>query len=1023
MSDFDVKERRFEEDIEAYLLADGGYKRGNPSAFDRKLALDKETFISFIKTSQPKNWERYVKIYGADSERQIVERFCREVKLNGILKILRKGFVDRGITFRAVYWKPETSINETSKKQYEDNILHCTRQLHYSLMNENSIDIVLFLNGIPVVTMELKCQFTGQNTANAINQYKFDRASKDAIFEFKNRVLVHFAVDLSNVYMTTKLEGAKTYFLPFNQGSNGAGKVGGKGNPINENGYDTSYLWENVLCKDRLLEILHKYIHLEVVKDKKTGEVKSERMIFPRYHQLDVVTKLLADVKEFGAGKNYLIQHSAGSGKSNSIAWLAHRLSGLHDYNDEKIFQSVIIVTDRKVLDSQLQDTVYQFDHVQGVVVKVDKNSKQLKDAIENGAGIIITTLQKFPVIYKEVESGSKRFAVIIDEAHSSQTGDAAKKLKRALVDTEKLLEEYAEFDNEDEAQREEKQDKLIDELAAHGQHKNLSFFAFTATPKDKTLNMFGWRDIEGKYHPFHIYSMRQAIDEGFILDVLQNYTTYKMYYKIIKTIPDDPQLDTAAGVKAIRKYETLHPHNISQKASIVLEHFRNVTRYKIGGKAKAMLVTPSRLHAVRYFHEFKNQIELKGYKDLDVLVAFSGEVTDDGNTYTEEKLNVGKDGEHVKENALPEVFHSDDFNMLIVAEKYQTGFDEPLLHTMFVDKKLSGVKAVQTLSRLNRTTRGKQDTFILDFVNTDEEIKEAFEPYFEETVLEKETDPNVIYDLKSTLDNFQVYQDLEIEKFAKIFFSNDEQANGDLGKLHGTIRPALDRYDALNDEKKDLFKSTLARFNRIYAFITLVCRLFDKEIHKFSVYAKFLYKELPSPGAEKVFVDDKVRLEYYRLEKEFEGSINLVGTEEGFMPITGEAGRAERKKDPLTAIIDKINKKYGTNFTEMDKVLLQIENDYAAEEKWRSYAQNNDLKTFMLLFTKDFLDMAAKRYDQNNNFFMKMFSEPEMMEEIKNTIGAALYARLKPKKKVYYMETEDNSLMAAENQEEFNKK
>ncbi len=1023
MSDFDVKERRFEEDIEAYLLKEGGYKKGNPSAFDRKLALDKETFISFIKTSQPKNWERYVKIYGADSERQIVERFCREVKLNGILKILRKGFVDRGITFRAVYWNPETSINETSKKQYEDNILHCTRQLHYSLMNENSIDIVLFLNGIPVVTMELKCQFTGQNTANAINQYKFDRASKDAIFEFKNRVLVHFAVDLSNVYMTTKLEGAKTYFLPFNQGNKGAGNVGGKGNPINENGYDTSYLWEKVLCKDRLFEILHKYIHLEVVKDKKTGEVKSERMIFPRYHQLDVVTKLLADVKEFGAGKNYLIQHSAGSGKSNSIAWLAHRLSGLHDYNDEKIFQSVIIVTDRKVLDSQLQETVYQFDHVQGVVVKVDKNSKQLKDAIENGAGIIITTLQKFPVIYKEVESGSKRFAVIIDEAHSSQTGDAAKKLKRALAYTEKLLEEYAEFDNEDEAQRDEKQDKLIDELVAHGQHENLSFFAFTATPKDKTLNMFGWKDAEGKYHPFHIYSMRQAIDEGFILDVLQNYTTYKMYYKIIKTIPDNPQLDTAAGVKAIRKYETLHPHNISQKASIVLEHFRNVTRYKIGGKAKAMLVTPSRLHAVRYFHEFKNQIELKGYKDLDVLVAFSGEVTDDGNTYTEEKLNVGKDGEHVKENALPEVFHSDDFGMLIVAEKYQTGFDEPLLHTMFVDKKLSGVKAVQTLSRLNRTTRGKQDTFILDFVNTDEEIKEAFEPYFEETVLEKETDPNVIYDLKSTLDNFQVYQDLEIEKFAKIFFSNDEQSDGDLGKLHGTIRPALDRYDALNDEKKDLFKSTLARFNRIYAFITQVCRLFDKEIHKFSVYAKFLYKELPSPGVEKVFVDDKVRLEYYRLEKEFEGSINLDGSEEGFQPITGEAGRGERKKDPLTAIIDKINKKYGTNFTEMDKVLLQIENDYATEEKWRSYAQSKDLKTFMLLFTKDFLDMAAKRYNQNNDFFMKMFSEPEMMEEIKNTIGAALYARLKPKKKVYYMETEDNSSMAAENREEYNKK
>ena len=439
MPDFDVKEKRFEQDIEEYLLTYGGYEKGNPFAFNREKALDTNTFLHFIHTSQPKQWERFEKIYGADSERQIIDRFCREVKMAGLLKVLRQGFTDRGIKFRAVFWKPETSINETSQTQYASNILHCTRQLHYSMQNENSIDIVLFLNGIPVVSMELKCQFTGQNTANAIQQYKFDRAGKDAIFEFKNRIFVHFAVDLNNVYMTTRLEGEKTYFLPFNQGSNGAGNVGGKGNPNNTDGYDTAYLWENVLCKDRLLEILHKYLHLQVEKDEKTGEIKSERMIFPRYHQLDVVTKLLDDVKKNGSGKNYLIQHSAGSGKSNSIAWLAHRLTGLHDSNNEKIFQSVIIVTDRRVLDSQLQNTVYQFDHVAGLVQKIDKNAQQLKEAIEAGTGIIITTLQKFPVIYKEVRSGNKRFAVIVDEAHSSQTGDAARKLKRALADTEKF--------------------------------------------------------------------------------------------------------------------------------------------------------------------------------------------------------------------------------------------------------------------------------------------------------------------------------------------------------------------------------------------------------------------------------------------------------------------------------------------------------------------------------------------------------------------------------------------------------
>lgn len=995
MPDFDYKEKRFEQDIEEYLTTKGGYIKGNPKAFDRSLALDVNTFVSFIKTSQPKAWERFEKIYGADSEKQIVDRFCREVKMVGLLKVFRQGFTDRGIKFRAVFWKPETTINPTAVAQYNANILHCTRQLHYSLHNENSIDIVLFINGIPVVSMELKCQFTGQNTDNAIKQYKFDRATKDTLFEFKNRVLVHFAVDLSNVYMTTRLEGANTFFLPFNQGSNGAGNVGGKGNPVNPDGYDTAYLWEQVLCKERLLEILHKYLHLQIEYDDK-GNVKSERMIFPRFHQLDVVTKLLADVKENGSGRNYLIQHSAGSGKSNSIAWLAHRLSGLHNHRDEKIFQSVIIVTDRRVLDSQLQNTVYQFDHVEGVVQKIDKNAKQLKEAIEAGTGIIITTLQKFPVIYKEVNTGSKRFAIIVDEAHSSQTGDAAKKLKRALADTEKALEEIAELEYEDESSRKDDEDKLLDELASQGIHDNLSFFAFTATPKDKTLQMFGRRDANGKYHPFHIYSMRQAIEEHFILDVLQNYMTYNMFYKIAKNIPDDPELDTVAGVKAIRNYETLHPHNISQKTAIMLEHFSNITRHKIGGKAKAMIVTPSRLHAVRYVLEFKKQIEEKGYNNLDVLVAFSGEVTDGGETYTEEKINKTRDGETVKENALPETFHTDDFGMLIVAEKYQTGFDEPLLHTMFVDKKLSGVKAVQTLSRLNRTCRGKQDTFVLDFVNSAEDIKKAFEPYYEETVLEKETDPNVIYDLKNTLDGYRVYQQIEINGFADVWYSDKGQEYADLGKLKSKIQPALDRFDALEAEKQDMFKSVLARFNRIYSFITQVCRLFDKEIHKFSIYAKFLSKMLPKGGSDKIYIDDKVLLEYYKLEKDFDGSIQLEPTEEGFTPITGEAGRREKKKDPLTVIIDKINEKYGTEFTEMDKVLLQIENDYAAQDKWKSYAKGNDFKTFMLLFEKDFPAMAAARYEQNEDFFVKMFSDPDMMKQVMESIGSVVYERLK---------------------------
>lgn len=427
-----------------------------------------------------------------------------------------------------------------------------------------------------------------------------------------------------------------------------------------------------------------------------------------------------------------------------------------------------------------------------------------------------------------------------------------------------------------------------------------------------------------------------------------------------------------------------------------MLEQFRNVTRHKINGKAKAMIVTPSRLHAVRYFLEFKRQIKDKGYNDLDVLVAFSGEVDDNGESFTEEKLNRTKSGETIKEKALPAAFHTDEYGMLIVAEKYQTGFDEPLLHTMFVDKKLSGVKAVQTLSRLNRTMRGKNDTFVLDFVNSADDIRKAFEPYYEETVLEEETDPNVIYDLKNTLDEFRVYQQLEIDRFAEIFYSPEKQVSGDLGKLQAPIKPALDRFEALEEEKQDLFKSTLARFNRIYGFITQVCRLFDKDIHKFSVYAKFLYTMLPKGGRDKVYIDDKVLLEYYRLEKDFEGGIELESTPEGFRPITGEAGRKEKKRDPLTVIIDKINEKYGTNFTEMDKVLLQMENDYASQDKWHSYAQNNDRKTFMLLFEKDFPNMAASRYEQNEGFFVKMFSDPDMMRQVMETVGTVLYERLR---------------------------
>ena len=995
MLDLNLTEKQFETDIEYSLLTYGGYKKGDPKAFDRAVALDIATLISFVKATQPKSWEKYETIYGTSCEKSFVERFCKEVRSLGLLCVLRHGFKDRGITFRVVYWKPETSINQTAQAQYERNVLHCTRQLHYSVSNENSIDIVLFLNGIPVVSMELKNQFTGQDTDNAIHQYKFDRASKDTIFEFKNRVLVHFAVDLYNVFMTTRLQGANTYFLPFNQGSNGSGNVGGKGNPQNPDGYQTAYLWEKVLAKDSLLEILHKYMHLqiEVKEDKNGNKTRKETMIFPRYHQLDVVTRLLADVKANGAGHNYLIQHSAGSGKSNSIAWLSHRLSGLHNDLDQKIFRSVIVVTDRKVLDSQLQDTIYQFDHVDGVVQKIDKNAAQLKDAIDNGAPIIITTLQKFPVIYKEVMGQKHNFAIIVDEAHSSQTGEAARKLKKALADTSVALEEYARLEGEMEANTPDQQDKILNELATQGQHDNLSFFAFTATPKDKTLQMFGTPTADGKYVPYHIYSMKQAIEEGFILDVLKNYVTYKNYYKIIKTIDDDPQIETSSGVKAITRYESLHPHNIAQKTAIMIEHFREVTKKQIGGKAKAMVVTSSRLHAVRYLNEFKRYIKAHRYEDLDVLVAFSGEVIDDGEPYTEEKMNG------IKESQLKATFHGDEYHMLIVAEKYQTGFDEPLLHTMFVDKKLSGVKAVQTLSRLNRTTRGKDSTFVLDFINSAEDIQKSFEPYYEATVLEQATDPNVLYDLKNTLDKYRIYTQTEIDAFADLYYSADEQDAKTMGKLSSILVPAHDRYLAANEEDSQIFRTTLARFNRIYGFISQVCRMFDRDLHKFSVYAKFLYKVLPKEKGPYITIDDKVLLEYYRLEKEFDGSISLSGNEGGLGGIKGEAGARPKKSNSLAEIIAAINEKYGTNFTEMDKVLEQIQQDFLADEKLVSFAQNNDEAMFGLKFEQEFENFAAKRYEENDAFFIKMFTDSGVMKSIVDMLKPIIYRKMRKKK------------------------
>ena len=793
--------------------------------------------------------------------------------------------------------------------------------------------------------------------------------------------------------MATKLNGSKTRFLPFNQGSNGAGNVGGKGNPNNEDGFMTSYLWEQVLNKDSFLDILHKFIQLEEKKDKKTGSIK-QTLIFPRYHQLDVVRKLLKDTKQFGSGKNYLIQHSAGSGKSNSISWLAYRLATLHDANSINIFDSVIVITDRKVLDQQLQDNIYQFEHTEGFIQKIDKNksSKDLLKAINDGKKIIITTLQKFPIIYKDIESENKRFAIIVDEAHSSQTGNDAKKLKEGLGD----LEEVIRIESELEESFVSDEDKMLNELAAHGTQKNLSFFAFTATPKDKTLQIFGNKQEDGKYVPFHVYSMQQAIEEGFILDVLQNYMTYNTFYKIIKKTNEDPEFDASKGIKELIRFETLHPTNITQKTAIIIEQFLNTTSRKIDGKAKAMVVTPSRLHAVRYVNEFKKYIKIKGLDYVKVLVAFSGDVYDPdlNETFTEEKINVDNKGNRIRESQLPKAFE-EDYNVLIVAEKYQTGFDQPLLHTMFVDKKLSGVKAVQTLSRLNRTCEGKTDTFILDFVNNAEDIRKSFQPYYQATVLSEGYDTNNVYDIYNRLKAYNIIDDKDIKGFSEVYYSSNE----DMSKLSGYLYKAKEKYIALDKNDKPEFKGILQAFLRNYNFVVQVSRMMDKDLQSAYTYSKYLNQFLPKEHTKKVDLKDMVELEFFKLEKKFEGNIELTREETEINPPKGDIGKGiEEQKSPLSEIINKINSKYQTNFTHIDKVFEQIENDYLDDERMKMFAQNNEEQAFKKVYEKEFENKAVKRYEQDKELFDIMFKDAEVMDNIKTALFKPIYEKLKSK-------------------------
>ncbi|MDE2742283.1 MAG: DEAD/DEAH box helicase family protein [Gemmatimonadota bacterium] len=984
-------------------LLDQGYEAIESVAFDRERAIFPTVVLDFIQKTQPDQWDRLEALHGNKTGERVLHDLCKWMDTYGSLATFRHGFKCYGRTLRVAFFKAAHGLNIDLETRYTANCLGLTRQLHFSPKSELSLDVALSVNGVPVATLELKNPFTGQTAEDAMRQYRKDRDPRERIFDFKKRTLVHFAVDTEVIYMTTRLAGAATHFLPFNQGHDE-----GAGNPPDPQGrtYRTAYLWDEVLQRDSLLDLLARFLHLQTDEwiTEEGKKRKKETSIFPRYHQLQAVRQLVREAATEGPGYNYLIEHSAGSGKSNTIAWLAHRLSSLHNVDDERVFDSVVVVTDRRVLDKQLQDTIYQFEHRQGVVQKIDEDSRQLAQALESGVPIVITTLQKFPFVSQQLlklaeernEQGSGRlqtrqYAVIVDEAHSSQSGETATDLKEVLGG-EGLHDQARQLAEEEGI---EDRDDLFRSMAKRGKQANISFFAFTATPKHKTLAVFGH---DGK--PTHRYSMRQAIEEGFIMDVLLNYTTYGTYYRLLKECDDDPNVERKKAARALARFMRLHPHNIAQKTEVMVEHFYAMTRHKIGGKAKAMVVTGSRLEAVRYKQGFDRYIRKKNYP-IKTLVAFSGIVTDDQipeKTYTEEGMNQG-----LRERELPDAFAKADYQVLLVAEKYQTGFDQPLLHTMYVDKRLAGIQAVQTLSRLNRTHPLKEDTFVLDFVNKREEIQEAFKQFYEGAVMGEQVDPARLYEIKAELDASGVYLNEEIDRFCQVFFkSKSKQSPADHREMNASLDPAVDRFKILqqeNVEAAEAWRGHLWDFRNLYSFLSQIIPYQDSDLEQLYTYLRFLASKLPkrSVGSSYHF-DDEVRLEYYRLQKISEGSISLS---EGYVkPLDGprEVGSGLIREEPvrLSRLIDVINERFGADFNEADQLFFdQIIEAAIQYDSLHQAAQANAIDKFQLVFRQVLESLFIERMDLNEDLFARFMNESEFQEVVAEGLGKDVYERL----------------------------
>ena len=1006
-------EQHFENEIEHSLLTGGGYQQGLAKDYEKSTALFPADVVAFIQTTQPKLWARLEMLFKDKAQDELIKTLNQELNIKGSLNVLRNGFRVANRTAKMAYFAPNSTLNETSQQQYDANIIKITRQV-ITEYNER-IDMVISVNGIPVSTIELKNEMsaTGWTVEDAKYQYRKERNPQGKLFEFKKRALVHFAVDTQEVYMTTKLEGENTRFLPFNRGFND-----GKGNPPVENDVRTAYLWRDVLRKDSLMELIGRFLHLsreerKIRTDSGFRYITSESMIFPRFHQLDAVRKLIAHTKTHGAGKNYLIQHSAGSGKSNTIAWLAHHLASLHNAEDEKIFNSVIIVTDRVVLDRQLQETVAQFEQTDGVVQKIDKDTHQLTAALAANVPIIITTIQKFPYVMHSIQTKAKhgehisldtegkRFAVIVDEAHSSQTGETAGELRQVLNKSgieAAIAAEFLDLDEDEQADI-EVQKNILREQFKRSRQDNLSFFAFTATPKWKTLALFDEPNEQGET-PFHSYSMKQAIEEGFILDVLANYATYKQYFRLLRTADSDIELPKHKAKKELMRFVNLHPSVISQKVEIIIEHFQSVTRHKIGGYAKAMVVTNSREAAVRYKLAFDEYIAEKGYDGIKSLVAFSGKVILPEQTekeYTEPSMNGG-----IKETELPEQFDSDNYQVLLVADKYQTGFDQPLLHTMFVDKVLSGVQAVQTLSRLNRTAKGKEDTFVLDFVNDHEAIYDAFKPYYQRTALGDIPSDEKLASLGNTLDEWKIYTQSDIDEFANIWFSGrTTPTNSEHKRLNAVIDKAIEKYKHIsddpehNEEQQKLFKSQLQSYLNLYLFVSQILPYADSIHEKRYVYLKALMMKLPrGKQSEKLDLSKMAILQYYRLQQIGEGSIKLnegeAEPQKGSTDVgTGQVSLTEE----LDKLIKELNEAFTTEFTLADQLFFESVEKFARENPdIVDAANNNPLSSFMDYFNTKIDDLLVGLFEQFGESVAKVLNNPQIKHKVCRRLAKQIY-------------------------------